>query len=80
MRQKTVECGLCKGTGQLPLSDSYRETLDALGSGEIHAAELGRRMGVNGTAMSNRLEYLVAHGFAQSRKDGRKTLFSVKKP
>jgi hypothetical protein len=81
MKKKiTVPCGHCKGCGRIELSGEYLATFERLRSlgTEATGAELGPLMGVQATAMNNRLAALERLGLVASRRHGRMRLFSVK--
>lgn len=83
-RMATVTCSHCKGKGVIPVTGVYKETLRGLRrlceqSGgycvaNIHAAWFGCK----GTALSNRLAWLEAHGLARSVKYGRQRRYVAK--
>ena len=68
----TIPCGCCRGTGRIPLTGRYAETLALLRKQkrEVSGAELARLAGIRGEAMCNRLVPLERHGLATSRRDG----------
>lgn len=75
-------CPHCRGSGKVPIGDEYFATYIALSAaGEIHAAELAKRMSVpcSGEAMCNRLVQLERKGLAKSRLSGRKRLYTAVK-
>ncbi len=78
----TERCPYCRGVGRMPLAREYQATWDALAASEdeMSGAELGRWMGVQPTAMNNRLALLEQKGFATSRVVGRRRLFKAVTP
>lgn len=73
-------CPYCRGTGSVPIGEEYFATYIALSmAGEIHAAELAKRMSVpcSNEAMCNRLVMLEKKGLATSRRLGRKRLYTA---
>jgi len=76
----TVECGICRGRGTVPLTGVYAETLDMLRhcTGEVTGSELARADGCKVPAMCNRLAVLERYGFAVSRRHGKKRLYRAK--
>jgi predicted transcriptional regulator len=75
----TVPCGCCRGTGQIPLGDVYRETIELLRrqSQPVNGAELARQAGCKNEAMCNRLIVLEKYGMATSRRDGRERIWTA---
>lgn len=74
------KCPYCRGSGVVPIGDEYFATYIALTKvGEIHAAELARRMSepCSNEAMCNRLVMLEKKGLATSRRVGRKRLYTA---
>ena len=74
------KCPYCRGSGAVPIGDEYFATYIALSmAGEIHGAELAKRMSVpcRATAMSNRLAMLEKKGLATSRRVGRKRMYTA---
>lgn len=74
----SLVCFNCLGAGRVELPPGqYRDTVLRLRAhgDEITAAELARLMGVQPTAMSNRLAALERMGLATSRVYGRKRFF-----
>lgn len=75
-----AKCPKCRGRGVVPLPRVLRETLAALkpyGFG-ITGADLARQMGLNPTAVNNRLEKLHVVKHATRRKAGREVLYFPK--
>jgi len=72
-----VQCSCCGGEGHVPLDGVFADTLKVLRKqrGEVTGAELSRAMKCKPTAMNNRLSYLQRHGFAVSRKYGRRRFY-----
>lgn len=61
-----------KGRGHVELTGAYAATYAALAAiGEATATQLGQRLKVTPTAMSNRLHALARFGLAKSERDGR---------
>jgi sugar-specific transcriptional regulator TrmB len=76
----TEDCPYCRGSGRVPIGDEFFATYIALSTaGEIHAAELAKRMSVpcSGEAMCNRLRGLEKKGLATSRVSGRRRLYTA---
>jgi Mn-dependent DtxR family transcriptional regulator len=75
----TLPCSHCKGTGRIELTGEYLETLNRLRElgKEMSGAELAKDMGIQPTAMNNRLSRIEQHGLIQSRRWGRSRLFRV---
>ena len=77
-KQTTVVCGCCGGTGRVPLSSLYLETLALLRKhGPTTGAALSKIAGCKATAMNNRLKGLERHGLAKGRRDGRKVFYTA---
>ena len=74
-----VPCGCCEGSGEVPLGAEYHETLVRLRrmSSSITGAQLGKKMGVEPTAMNNRLRRLEELGLAKSTRVGRCRFFEA---
>lgn len=81
MPSDRVTCGHCGGTGHIELTGVYADTLALLRRqrAEITGADLAKVDGCKETAMNNRLAMLESHGFAKSRRYGRKRLFKAVK-
>jgi DNA-binding transcriptional ArsR family regulator len=80
MRQVTIKCRACGGTGRKVLTGVKADTLRFLGRRkETSAAELARAMGggVSGEAMANRLAALEREGLVTCREYGRAKLYRV---
>jgi hypothetical protein len=76
MTMPSVTCLCCRGTGRVPLTGVYADTLDLLRrSGEVCGAALARAAGCKPSAMNNRLAALERPGLAVSRRYGRLRLF-----
>jgi Mn-dependent DtxR family transcriptional regulator len=84
MPRATVHCPHCKGTGKVPLTGVYADTLILLADigkrGEqLNGAQLAKLMGVKGEAMCNRLVRLEELGLATSKRYGRQRLWAATK-
>lgn len=77
-----VCCPHCQGRGTRRLSPAYFEALVALRAQdrEIHGAALARVVGIEPTAMNNRLATLGWMGLATSRVEGRNRLWTATIP
>lgn len=79
MADVSVCCPHCRGSGRIPLTGVYADTLELLrANGEATGADLARVEGCKATAMNNRLAMLERHGLATSRRYGRQRLYRVK--
>ncbi len=79
MKKDTVQCSCCNGSGRIELTGVYADTLKDIRAidGEIHGAELARKVGCKATAMNNRIAWLADNGFVIVRVYGRKTFVSA---
>jgi hypothetical protein len=72
-------CAMCKGTGRVPLSGIYADTLALLRKyRNLCGADLAAIARCNGSAMCNRLAALEKMGFATSTRYGRQRLWKAK--
>ena len=80
MTPPCVRCPYCRGTGHIPLTGVYADTLALLQQqpGEVTGADLAKAAGCQGPAMNNRLAALERLGLATSRRYGRLRLYRAK--
>lgn len=73
------QCSHCNGTGKIPLTGIYADTLEILQHLTVEASgvDLAAIDGCKPTAMNNRLAALERMGFATSRRYGKVRLFKA---
>jgi Mn-dependent DtxR family transcriptional regulator len=76
-----IACPHCHGSGQIPLTGVYAETLALLSRQrrEASGADLARIDGCSGPAMCNRLVRMEQLGLVVSRRYGHLRLYRVAK-
>lgn len=74
-----IPCSQCAGEGYIELTGVFAETLELLRkqSTELNGVEMARLADCNPTAMNNRLVWLEAHGLAERKRFGRKSLWKA---
>ena len=80
-----VECSHCKGTGKIPLTGIYLETLVAVrlhcrDGGNVVAGRDAESFCCKATALNNRLAYLERAGFLSSEVYGRQRRYKPEPP
>lgn len=82
MKPVLIRCRCCAGTGKEEFTGEFADTLryirETCPRDEFTAADLARQVGINPTAMSNRLRYLESLGFLAGTPYGRRRLFKLK--
>ena len=76
---ETIKCHCCNGTGRIPFTGIYADTLALLRKQRdpMTGIELARLAKCEGTAMCNRLAALESMGFAESKPYGRKKFWKA---
>ena len=72
-------CPACDGSGRIPLTGVYAETLMLLRKHgkEMTGSDFARLIDIERTAACNRLARLEAMGFVKSRRYGSKRLYTA---
>ena len=82
-KTRTMKCSCCDGSGRVPFTGEYADTLDWIEANftrgaDFTGAELGKRLGIAATAMNNRLNRLEELGYLISIPYGRKRLYKLR--